>query len=266
MCISKYTLIHPVTTFIDETECLIRHHAIFKIHSWQFCISNVPMHSIRDPLKTQRWNLGCTWHYIAGTVEFENTNDNSCTLRQTHAKNAVEGGRRNRWEIQRERPSRCERAKSGEDGERCCILKGDIPWMIFYSWSSSPSATSTSSRSSQSRWRRSCRTAVSSASKRGSRPGLMDFTTPWGPLNPHSLSPLTSRSRSKLHALFHTRFHISTYPLTFTAVSAGCLSSPSRQTDRQISFYYALLDHPLRCIGFWRMPMSEKTSKRWIRF
>jgi len=45
---------------------------------------------------------------------------------------------------------RGERAKSGEDGERCCVLKGDIPWMIFYSWSSSPSATSTSSTSSQS--------------------------------------------------------------------------------------------------------------------
>ncbi|KYQ48274.1 hypothetical protein ALC60_12602 [Trachymyrmex zeteki] len=71
------------------------------------------MHSIRDPLKTQRWNLGCTWHYIAGTVEFENTNDNSCTLRQTHAKNAVEGGRRNR---------------STEQGMnmKSCILHGNL--------------------------------------------------------------------------------------------------------------------------------------------
>lgn len=232
MRILKRTLMYLVMTFIDETECLITHHTIFKIYSWQFCISNVPMHSISDPLKTQRWNLGCTWHCIARTVEFENTSDNSCTPRQTDAKKAssvAEGERRNRWEIQRG-----ERAKSGEDGERCCVLKGDIPWMIFYSWSSSPSATSTSSTSSQFRWCCSCRTAVSSASKRGSRPGLMDFTTPWGPLNPHSLSPLTSRSHSKLHALFHTRFHVSTYPLTFTVVSAGCLSSPSHQTDRQI--------------------------------
>jgi len=54
-------------------------------------------------------------------------------------------------ERSRERSSRCERAKTGEDGERCCVLKGDIPWMIFYSWPSSPSATSTSSKSPQSR-------------------------------------------------------------------------------------------------------------------
>jgi len=106
MRILKRTLMYLVMTFIDETECLITHHTIFKIYSWQFCISNVPMHSISDPLKTQRWNLGCTWHCIARTVEFENTSDNSCTPRQTDAKKAssvAEGERRNRWEIQRER-------------------------------------------------------------------------------------------------------------------------------------------------------------------
>lgn len=151
----------------------------------------------------------CTWHCVAGAVEFENTNDNSCTLRQTRVKNVAEGRRRNRWEIQREAFEEAKR----EDRERCCVLKGDIPWMIFYSWPSSPSATSTSSRSSQSRWCRSCRIAVSSASKRGSRPGLMDFTTPWGPLNPHSPSPLTSLSFQPPRAFPHTfsRFHVSAH-------------------------------------------------------
>lgn len=146
----------------------MRHGANFKMRSRRFCISNVPMHSISDPLKTRRWNLGCTVH---GTASLEPSNlrirMTTRALRHTRVKNAVEGRRRNKREIQRERPSRCERAKTGEDGERCCVLKGDIPWMIFYSWPSSPSATSTSSKSPQSRWCRSCRTAVSSASKRG---------------------------------------------------------------------------------------------------
>lgn len=47
------------------------------------------------------------------------------------------GGVRERERVSVRHPSRCEGAKNGEDGERCCVLKGDIPWMIFYSWPSS---------------------------------------------------------------------------------------------------------------------------------
>lgn len=39
----------------DET------HANFKMRSRRFCISNVPMHSISDPLKNRRWNPGCMY-------------------------------------------------------------------------------------------------------------------------------------------------------------------------------------------------------------
>lgn len=170
-------------------------------------------------------------------------------------------------ERSRERSSKCEEAKSGEDGERCCVLKGDIPWMIFYSWPSSPSATSTSSRSSQSRWCRSCRTAVSSASKRGSRPGLMDFTTPWGPLNPHSPSPLTSLSFQPPRAFPHTfsRFHVSAH-VRRSKCGVPFFASALDRLPNFRRFYYALLDRSLRCIGLWRTPTSKKTSERWIRF
>lgn len=196
-----------------------------------------------------------TWHRVAAAVEFKNTNDTRALLPPLGAKNAVEGRRRNRWETQRERerPSRCERAKTGEDGERCCVLKGDIPWMIFYSWPSSPSATSTCSKSPQSRWCRSCRTAVSSASKRGSRPGLMDFTTPWGPLNPHSPSPLTSLSFPAPRAFPHTfsHFHVSAH-VHRDKCGVSFFASVSNRPPNFRRFYYALLDHPLRCIGLWR--------------
>lgn len=179
MRILKRTLMYFVMTFIDETEYLITHHTIFKIYSWQFCISNVPMHSISDPLKTQWWNLGCTWHCIARTVEFENTSDNSCTPRQTDAKKAssvAEGERRNRWEIQRER----RKSKKWRGWRNVAFSKGTYRGWYFILGPQAP-LPSTSSTSSQFRWCCSCRTAVSSASKRGSRPGLMDFTTPWGP-------------------------------------------------------------------------------------
>jgi hypothetical protein len=110
--------------------------------------------------------------------------------------------------------SGCEGAKNGEDGERCCVLKGDIPWMIFYSWSSSPSTIPRHLPGLLSPVDAVLAAPpVSSASKRGSRPGLMDFTTPWGPFNPHSPSPLTSRARSPTRAFPHTflPFHVSAH-------------------------------------------------------
>lgn len=154
MCFEAYFNISCHDIFIAETsECLMRHRANFKIRSRRFRISNAPMHSISDPLKTRRWNPGC------GTASLEPSN-----LRIRMTTRALLGRLTRRMrrkeeekgigERSREReggPSRCEGAKSGEDGERCCVLKGDILWMIFYSWPSSPSVASTSSRSSQSR-------------------------------------------------------------------------------------------------------------------
>lgn len=143
-------------------------------------------------------------------IEIENLNDNHA-LRSGRASGIY--AKVDRWELAREylemRMSKKDRKRPGKG---CRVLKGDIPWMIFYSW---PSALLrllplTSSRSSRSRWCRSRGTAVSSASKRGSKPGLMDFTTPQGPLNPHSLltpdlTVVPTSVRFTAHAFTRTR-------------------------------------------------------------
>lgn len=104
------------------------------------------------------WIRGCAAsRRIAAVVEFANTNDNGvhsrrrrATLRTQRKVNTYvqtrRGGRGGREKAKRsgreaaekEKKRKKKKKKPGEDGERCCVLKGDIPWMIFYSWPSSP--------------------------------------------------------------------------------------------------------------------------------
>lgn len=136
--------------------------------------------------------------------------------------------------------------------------KGTYRGWYFILGPRAPPVASISSRSSQSRWCRSRRTAVSSASKRGSRPGLMDFTTPWGPLNPHSPSPLTSRSFQPPRAFPHTfsRFHVSAH-VRRDKYGASLFSPPRRQI-----FIAPTIMRSGPSAKMYRLPSTREAKKR----
>lgn len=96
----------------------------------------------------------------------------------------------------------------------------------------------------------------------------MDFTTPWGPLNPHSPSPLTSRPFQPPRAFPHTRFHVSLRaPAHVHRGKCGRCVSSLRRCRSTAKFSSASIarvaeDRPpkmYRSLTMWRSVVREET-------